>query len=463
MAEIFDHFRNEDMYPDLDAEGAVERLSRAVRFRTVNTGGIRSNDAEFEGLNKLIRASYPNIMSAGSLEMIGRSILITIPGSDLRLKPCLYMSHQDVVPVVEGTEDNWSYPPFSGEIAEDAVWGRGTLDIKNMVFGILEAAEYLLSSGAKFRRTAFLAFGDDEETFNLGAKSIAETLHDREVELEFVLDEGGRVISDASSFGAPGVFVAAADIMEKGYADLELSVKSIGGHSSNPYGGSSLEKISRAITEIADHPFPVSLPDPVRRALEILAPYITSDPFRELVGDIHGNAAKIAEIMYQQPETFAYVTTTIAPTMINGGSSACNVLPQDMSAVINFRINQGTSAEQVMEHCREAVSSSDISLRFLQSNDPSAVSRTNGFGFRTLSETAKEFYKDMVLVPCMSTGATDACRYEIICDTCLRFGPFLAEPEDVESGVHGTDEHIPVRSYLQGIRFLIHMMELSNI
>ncbi len=143
-------------------------------------------------LHAHIKASYPNIMRVGTFERIGHhAVLITIPGSDASLRPCLYMSHQDVVPVVEGTEQDWTHPAFSGDIADGYIWGRGTLDIKEQVFGVLEAAEYLLARGKSFARTAYLAFGDDEETINLGALAIAEHLKARGVTLEFVLDEGG--------------------------------------------------------------------------------------------------------------------------------------------------------------------------------------------------------------------------------------------------------------------------------
>ena len=215
MSSVFDFFAREAFYPELDAEGAVRRLSEAVRCRTVNNPCI--NDyAEFEKLQALMRASYPAVMAAGSFERIGHAVLITLPGSDPSLLPSLYMSHQDVVPVVRGTEENWTHGAFSGDIAEDSVWGRGTLDIKQMVFGILEAAETLLQKGARFRRTAYLAFGDDEETLNPGALGIAETLRERGVRLAYVLDEGGGLIEDGAVFGAPGVPVTLIDLMEKG-------------------------------------------------------------------------------------------------------------------------------------------------------------------------------------------------------------------------------------------------------
>ena len=145
---VFDYFAGEDRYPALDAAGAVSRLAEAVRCRTVN----HTEDTElreFDRLQALMQSAYPAVMAAGSFERIGHAVLITIPGTDPALLPCLYMSHQDVVPVVRGTEENWTHGAFSGDIAEDSVWGRGTLDIKQMVFGILEAAEHLLKSGAR--------------------------------------------------------------------------------------------------------------------------------------------------------------------------------------------------------------------------------------------------------------------------------------------------------------------------
>ena len=86
-------------------------------------------------------------MEAGTFEIIQHSVLITIPGRDPALKPLLLMAHQDVVPVVAGTEDSWEYPPFEATLDETFIWGRGSMDIKLMVIGELEAAEYVLAHG----------------------------------------------------------------------------------------------------------------------------------------------------------------------------------------------------------------------------------------------------------------------------------------------------------------------------
>ena len=464
MNPVFSYFDNENLYPDLDVDTAVSHLSDAIRCRTVNyEDHSRTDFSEFDRLQALMQNSFPSVMAHGQFELIGHAVLVTIPGSDPSLLPCLYMSHQDVVPVVAGTERDWTWDAFSGAVEDGYIWGRGTLDIKEMVFGILEAAEYLLSRGRSFRRTAYLAFGDDEETLNLGALAVAETLKNRGVKLEFVLDEGSCKLEDGACFGASGLPIGLIELMEKGYADLELSVESRGGHSNRPFGGSSLEHLARAITAVADHPFPCRLPEPMIGTFEALSSYITEEPFRELVRDVRGNADAIAAECAKRPETFSYVTTTIAPTMIEGGSAACNVLPQNMRAVINFRLNEGDSIDAVMEHCRAAIHNPKVKLRYLQANDPSATARSDGFGYKKLCEAMSQFYPEVVFVPSMTVGATDAHQYERICDTCLRCSPFLTEPEDVRRGMHGTNERLPIRSYAQGIRVLIRLMELANV
>ena len=222
MNPVFSYFDNENLYPDLDVDTAVSHLSDAIRCRTVNyEDHSRTDFSEFDRLQALMQNSFPSVMAHGQFELIGHAVLVTIPGSDPSLLPCLYMSHQDVVPVVAGTEQDWTWDAFSGAVEDGYIWGRGTLDIKEMVFGILEAAEYLLSHGRSFRRTAYLAFGDDEETLNLGALAVAETLKNRGVKLEFVLDEGSCKLEDGACFGAPGLPIGLIELMEKGYAVID--------------------------------------------------------------------------------------------------------------------------------------------------------------------------------------------------------------------------------------------------
>ena len=452
---VFEFFANESAYADLDVGGAAARLSLAIRCRTVSDC---ADDAPFRAIHALIRESYPNVMAAGSFELVGRSVLISIPGSDPALRPALFMSHLDVVPVVAGTEDDWTHGAFSGDIADGFIWGRGALDIKDQVFGVLEAAEYLLAHGGSFRRGVYLAFGQDEETFNTGAKAIADLLESRGVTLEFLLDEGGGKITSGEPYGAPGIFVSTVDLMEKGYADLELSVKSVGGHSSRPFGGTSLGILSEAIAAITKNPFTAELSDVMRGAFAALGPYINAEPLKSLLADFDGNREAIAQCCMENPTLFPHVTTTIAPTVIRGSSAACNVMPQNMEAVINFRIAAGHTPDEIMDRCRALIADSRVSLSFLQSNPPSSIARTDGLGYRALQNALMAHYQNVVFFPFATAGATDARQYEQICDTCLRCSPFMSPEADTKTGVHGTDERISLRTYAQGIRTLITLM-----
>lgn len=455
MEDIFSCFINEDAYPDLDADGAVGRLSEAVRCETLSAAPA---EGAFERIHRIIRTGYPHVMAAGTFETVRNSVLITIPGTDSSLKPALFMSHLDVVPVVGGTEDDWRYDPFSGAVAEGYIWGRGTEDIKQQVFGCLEAAEYLLSKGFRPERTLLLAFGDDEETYNDGSKMISDLLKSRGVTLEFLLDEGGGKLKDGACFGAPGVAVSDINLMEKGYADLELSVESRGGHSSRPFGGTSLGILSCAIADICRNPFPTEAGTLLLRAFEELKDAITAEPVRSIMADGNPDPERLAEYCAGNEDLFPFTTTTVAPTVIEGGSSACNVMPQNMRAVINFRLAENCTPEDVMAHCRSVVGDDRVRMHFLQSNPPSIVSDSESFGYRNLTESLNGFYENVRFIPMATAGATDARNYEQICGVCLRCSPFFIPEEDI-GGVHGTNERMSIRSYIQGIRVLIRMME----
>lgn len=456
-----DLFRRENEYADFDAEGAVSRLSRAIRFDTtgyVDTARIRYE--QFDALHDFLRSSYPHVMAAGHWEEIGHSMLITLPGGDSRLRPALFMAHQDVVPVIPGTEGKWLHPPFSGDVAEGYIWGRGAMDIKQMLIGILESAEYLLSRGSVFRRTVYLAFGEDEETRSTGARAISDTLKRRGVELEFVLDEGAGDVTNAADYGAPGTLVCPIGVYEKGYANLKLTARSRGGHSSNPFRGTSLGALSKAITAIVEQPPEPHLSDAILQTLSSLSPKIIEEPMASWVHDVGAHEAEILDWFLRHESLYHQVQTTVAPTMIRGGSPAGNVMPQDMEAIINFRIAPPDTPESLLKHCRK-VAGDGVELEFVQQIGPSVPSEIDSYGYRSLKAVLEHYFRDLVFIPMQNRGATDARHYEQICRCCLRFGPFLEEEDISAEGIHGTNERISIRAYLQGIRVLVKLMETT--
>jgi len=452
MKSLFDFFQNEEEYKDLPIEEASQRLSKAIQCKTISDC---EDETPFLQIHKLIKESYPNLLANSTFELVDRSVLITLKGSDENLKPALFMSHLDVVPVVEGTEKDWTFDAYSGKIENGYIWGRGTQDIKQQVFAALEAIEYLLSHNKKPQRTIYFAFGQDEETFGKGAKAISDLLKERGVRLEFLLDEGGADICSGKRYGAPNTYVSTTSLMEKGYADLKLSVKSKGGHSSRPFGGTSLEKLSRAITRICDNPFKPTLCKTIKESFNALLPYISEEPLKTFL--LNNDEEALLNYCASKEDYFQSVLTTIAPTMIMGSSSAPNVMPQNMEAVINFRLAPGFSKEELMAHCKKVVNDDSVELSFIQANPASNEAKIDGFGYKKLMETMHHFIKDVVFIPSMTFGGTDARSYEQICDSCLRGCPVMTQEDD--HAAHGTNERITIRAYAQGIRILIHLME----
>lgn len=379
----------------------------------------------------------------------------------------MLMGHMDVVPVVPGTEADWTHVPFSGHVDDTYIWGRGAIDMKDQVAGILEAVEYALAHGWEHERTLLLAFGQDEETTQFGAGAIGRVLEERGIELEYLIDEGDYRIVPAAEYGAGEGWLMHADLAEKGYADIVLRTRSEGGHSSNPYGGTSLEVLSRAITAICDIEWPTRVTDLLAAQLVELGLY-TAD-------EIAANGDAIVRDCLASKKLYPLVTTTCAPTQIEGGSTGANVMPQDMWANINFRMLEGTSVADVVARCREAVAGADLAGRVKVelgpgSSEPSPSPRIGGPGLEAVRSIAVRYFRDpkgmeengsfepVAIVPSTVIGATDAANYQHICPECIRFSAFVVDDDECDRGVHGTNERITRRAYLQGVRFLIALL-----
>lgn len=470
MANVWNYLANEGDYPDLDADSACKHLSAAIQCRTITyLDSSLMEWKEFDLLHMLMREAYPHVFSHAEVKEIDHSLLIRIPGSDPSLRPIMLMGHQDVVPVVAGSEKNWTHPPFSGYIDDTYIWGRGAIDMKDQTIGILEAAEYILAHEQKLERSLILSFGQDEEGIQSGASRIADLLAHCNTKLEFLIDEGDYRITDGSLYGANGKPLRMVHLAEKGYCDLQLVSHSAGGHSSNPFHGTSLAILSEAIHRITqDHHEPKLIPL-VRLSFETIADCINAEPLHTFVSNIDAHSAEIAQLCAKDTNLFPLVVTTTAPTMIEGSSAQPNVMPQNMRAVINFRILPGETCAGILAHVQDLLKSLPVEVQILpnSANNPSQISRYDSYGVRCLQAVSSRYFvnpktkKGLRVVPALATGASDARMYEKICDSCLRYSAFVVDDEEDEHGVHGTNERVTRRAYLQGIRFMIRLIQSS--
>lgn len=441
------------------SDSAVAHLSRAVQFRTVSYQDAAQTDTtQFENFISFLEKSYPRVHSRMTRERInGFALLYQLKGSNPSLKPMLMMGHYDVVPVVEGTEKMWKRPPFEGLVQDGYVYGRGTLDDKSTVLGLLEAMEILLSQNFQPTRTIYFSFGHDEEVSGRrGGQALARTLEERGVQLEMVIDEGGTIKTD----GVAGLTQAVAliGIAEKGYTSLELTARGEGGHSSMPPTKTSIGMLASALDNLQKSPFESSLGGTVGEMLRYLGPEM---PWGQKLAI--ANQWLLEPILINSfgatPSGAASTHTTIAPTILKAGIKD-NVLPIDATAIVNFRILPGESVQGVIAHVRKAIDNPDIQVRSLGEFDaePSPVSSPDAEPFQTLSRTIKSCYPQVLITPYLVLGATDSRYFRKLSPNIYRFTPYQLDEEDLKRP-HGTNERIKVDTYQEMIRFYVTLLK----
>jgi carboxypeptidase PM20D1 len=437
--------------------GAVDRLVAAIRIPSVSPAdSARRDSAAFHAMHAHLARSFPRVHAAMGHEVVGKdALLYTWVGTDSALPPIVLMGHFDVVPVEPGTEERWTHPPFSGALADGHVWGRGALDDKSTVLGVLEASEALLAQGFAPRSTVYLAFGADEEVGGeRGAAVIAAMLRSRGVRPHFVLDEGGAVVAGV----APGVRAAVAlvGIAEKGFASLELVVRAEGGHSSMPPRHTAAGVLARAITKVEGHPFPASIRGAASKQLDALGREMSFGR-RVIFANRWLFDPAIERQLAASPQTDAMLRTTTAVTMLEG-SPKDNVLPSQARAVVNFRILPGDSIAGVVDHVRRVIDDLRVDVGVVGiATEPSQVSPTNTDAWALLERSIRQVYSDAVVVPYLVLGGTDSRYFRDLTPNVYRFAGIRLDAEDL-SRFHGTNERIAVASYLEGIRFLAQLL-----
>ncbi len=446
----------------IDQHAIAENLSRAIQLKTISHQDATKFDGPtFVAFHRLLERTFPRAHKTLAREIISKySLLYTWEGTDPKRKPILLLGHIDVVPVESGTEKDWTHPPFSGAIADGYVWGRGTLDIKLNVMGILEAVEHLLAAGFRPRQTIYLAFGHDEEVGGRnGAKKIAALLKARGVLLDYTLDEGGCVIEGAiAGLSAPAALIG---IAEKGYLSLEFGVKGEGGHSSMPPRQTAAGILCAAIAKLEKNQFPTRIEGAALQMFRFLGPEM-SFTNRLILGNMWLLEGVLKSQLLKSSTMAAAIRTTTAPTMLQGSVKE-NILPMMATAVVNYRILPGDTMESVIKRAEKIISDSRVKIRALEGgSDPSPVSDTESASFSTLQKTIHQLFPGAIVSPYLVLGATDSRYYTGVSANVYRFTPLSLKNEDLKR-MHGTNERISVANYEQVVQFFIQLIKNSGV
>ncbi|MFB3164344.1 M20 family peptidase [Neobacillus sp. 179-J 1A1 HS] len=435
---------------------AVEHLSKAITYKTIsNQERSKFDFTEFDNFISFLEESYPSVHTQLELEKINKyGLIYKWKGSDSSKNPIGLASHYDVVPVLAGTEENWEQPPFSGTVENDKIWGRGTLDDKVGVIGILEAVEFLINDGFKPVRDVYLMFGFDEEIGgDEGALKIVNTLKVRGVTFDFVLDEGGAIVENM----VPGVDqpVGVVGISEKGSATAELSIEGSGGHSSQPKNHTNIGRIASAIAKLEDTQFKGDLTGPGEDLFEYVAPEM-SFPMRYVFANKVIFEPIIEQILLQQPATAALIRTTIAPTIFQAGEQY-NALPEKATAIINHRLMPGDSLEDVKSFIEDTIKDDAINVT-VTGSEASKVSSITGWEFKSIQQAARNVYNEAVIAPYLMFAGSDAKHYDSISKNTYRFLPVQITSQDLNR-MHGTNEHISKDNFINAIKFYAEIIK----
>ena len=440
---------------ELNEAALAERLSQSIQFQTISFQSPELKDrSQFSAFIDWVHTSYPRVHQSLDYIQLNDTMLYRWPGSDASLQPILVTGHYDVVPVIPGSESQWQQPPFSGAIVDGLIWGRGALDDKSGVLGILEAVTYLLDAGHQPQRTVYLSFGHDEEIGGReGAAAVAAYLKDQGVQLAWSLDEGS-FIFDGLIAGVDSL-VAAINVAEKGSITLDIVAAAEGGHSSMPPQTSAITDLARAITQLEEHPVPGGLEGLAADMFDNISRHMPFVP-RVFFANQWLFGGLINDQLSGAPTTNAMLRTTTAPTMLSG-SVKTNVLPIEAVATVNFRIHPRDSMDSIESYVTDLVASDSISVHRRGGADASAVSDWKAPGFAIIAQSMREIHGDIPVAPGLMIAASDSRHYGKVADNAYRFNPIRLTPE-LLTGFHGTNEKIAVADYAQGVRGYIRII-----
>lgn len=427
----------------VEAAGVEEALAALVRRPTVSCYDQSAEDEEaFSALKADLVRLFPLAHESMEREEIGdRALLYTWRGRDSALEPAIMCAHFDVVPADDAPE--WRHGPYSGDIADGCVWGRGSQDIKLCIASALHAAERLLRSGFRPKRTLYFAFGGDEEIGGeRGAGRIARSLAERGIHGGFLLDEGGPVADGMISFADRPL--ALIGIAEKGYMDVSVEVRGAGGHASMPPRKTAVGQLAGALRAIESSPPRSRLGYTVRSFLGRLAPYC-GFPIRLLFRNLWLCGGLVRMVFGRAHTTNAMIRTTYALTMLRGSSKE-NVLPDLASANVNVRILPGESSAAVLRRlerlCRPYGAA--VSLAHPGSLvEALAESSIDSEGYRAITAALSASFPEAAAVPFLFSAGTDTKHYRNVVDDMYRLTPLRQTAGQLE-GVHGRDERVEI-------------------
>ena len=435
-----------------DKEVAVESLRALVRCRTVSYDDPAKEDSvEFEKLVNLLPALYPNVARVCPVARFpDRGLLFKWEGKK-HDAPSVMMAHYDMVPA---EEENWDFPAFEGLLKDGYLHGRGTLDTKITLNGILFAADKLIKEGFTPENDVYFAFSGGEEVAGPGAIHIVDWFKKQGIVPAMVVDEGGAVVEGVF----PGVKEPCAliGIAEKGMMDVKYTVLSAGGHASAPKPGTPLPILASACVNIEKHPFKSHITRPVAEMFDTLGRHSTF-LYRVIFANLWCFGGVLDLICKKSGgELNALIRTTVAFTQ-SEGSAASNVIPPEASMVTNIRINPSDSVESVVDGLKKHIKDDRVTLTVPISSEPSPISETTCAAYEKVARAVASTWKGSLVSPYLMIQCSDSRHYAGLSDRVYRFSAMDLTSEE-RATIHGNNERVRLETVYHAIEFFIRLM-----
>ena len=429
----------------------IEALQRMIRIDTVSDPENGSCPENFVKFRELLWDLFPHIKDACEVMDFDGSVLMKWEGRNAKAAPVLFMNHYDVVPA----SGDWRYPPFSGELAEGKIWGRGALDNKGGLFAMLQAADELAAEGYAPERTIYFESACNEETLGQGSDQISSWLTGQGVRLDMVFDEGGDVLREPLS-GVKGTF-AMIGVAEKSIVNLKFTARSDGGHASTPGKDTPLVRLGKFMAYVDRHRvFDVELAPAIVEMLRRFAPYMGKK------GRLLENAGKMRRplgtlLPLLGPTANSLVTTTIAFTM-TGGGEAVNVIPREAWVIGDMRCSHHQGKVDSIKEITKTANKFGIDVEITDESIESSVTDFSGKAFRLVEEAVAATLPHVdACAPFIMTGASDARFFGRLSDQCIRFLPFLISDEQMDS-IHGVNECLDADNLVPAVDYYRYML-----
>ena len=437
----------------LNNEKIIENLRTLVRFKTVSYRDSKlEDDAEFKALLNELPKLYPNVYKTCTQTLMDdRGVLILWQGKK-HDAPSVMMAHYDVVPV---NEELWDKPPFEAILEDGVIWGRGTLDTKVTVNGILSAAEKLISDGFVPENDIYFAFSGGEEINGKGAVNIVDYFEKNNIELALVVDEGGAVVENVF----PGVSKPCGliGIAEKGLMDVLYTSKSAGGHASAPKPNSPIINLSKAILKVENKPFKMHLTKPVLEMFDTLGRH-SNFLYRMIFANLWCFSPVLNMLCKKQGgELNALMRTTTAFTQAKG-SAASNVIPPEASFVSNMRLNPADTMDSALEYLKKTVNDDRVEITKIHGMNPSRISQTDCEAYDKVASSVVSTWKGCIAAPYLMMQCSDSRHYGRISDKVYRFSAMDLTSEE-RATIHGNNERIRVETAVKAAEFYVRLMK----